>query len=93
MAHAVVDHLVVAAPDLDSGSAWLEAKFGARLAPGGCHAAMGTHNRLLRLGPTLYLELIAIDPAAPKPGRSRWFGLDDPQPAPASPSDRDSCTG
>ncbi len=78
MVHAVADHLVVAAPDLDSGAAWLEAKFGARLAPGGRHAAMGTHNRLLRLGPALYLELIAVDPAAPKPGRSRWFGLDDP---------------
>ncbi|MEM6490242.1 MAG: VOC family protein, partial [Pseudomonadota bacterium] len=25
-----------------------------------------------------YLEVIAIDPAAPAPGRPRWFGLDDP---------------
>lgn len=75
---AAVDHLVVAAADLDAGAAWLEAHLGVPLAPGGRHAAMGTHNRLLKLGPKLYLELIAIDPQAPAPGRPRWFGLDDP---------------
>lgn len=37
---------------------------------------MGTHNRLLGLGENFYLELIAIDPQAPPPGRPRWFGLD-----------------
>jgi hypothetical protein len=37
---------------------------------------MGTHNRLLSLGPTEYLEVIAINPAAPPPGRPRWFDLD-----------------
>lgn len=75
---AAVDHLVVAAADLEAGAAWLEAHLGVPLAPGGRHAAMGTHNRLLKLGPKLYLELIAIDPAAPAPARRRWFGLDDP---------------
>lgn len=75
---AAIDHLVVAAADLDSGTAWLECRLGVPLAPGGKHAAMGTHNRLLKLGPQLYLELIAIDPAAPAPMRPRWFGLDDP---------------
>jgi hypothetical protein len=74
---AALDHLVVAAADLDAGAAWLEAHLGVPLAPGGRHAAMGTHNRLLKLGPRLYLELIAIDPEAPAPGRPRWFGLDD----------------
>jgi len=37
---------------------------------------MGTHNRLLSLGPECYLEVIAIDPAAPPPARPRWFELD-----------------
>jgi hypothetical protein len=37
---------------------------------------MGTHNRLLRLGPRAYLEVLAIDPAAPPPSRPRWFDLD-----------------
>lgn len=37
---------------------------------------MGTHNRLLKLGENTYLEVIAINPAAAKPQRPRWFGLD-----------------
>jgi hypothetical protein len=37
---------------------------------------MGTHNRLLRLGDTVYLEVIAPDPDAPPVSRPRWFGLD-----------------
>ena len=38
---------------------------------------MGTHNYLLRLGAKAYLEVISIDPDAPRPVRARWFGLDD----------------
>lgn len=78
MTRCAIDHLVVAAAELESGAAWLERHLGVTLAPGGRHALMGTHNRLLRLGPKSYLELIAVDPAAPTPGRPRWFGLDDP---------------
>lgn len=37
---------------------------------------MGTHNRLLNLGGGAYLEIIAVDPEAPAPGRPRWFALD-----------------
>jgi hypothetical protein len=37
---------------------------------------MGTHNRLLRLGESLYLEVIAANPAAPRLPRPRWFALD-----------------
>src|SRR5262249_3436249 len=38
---------------------------------------MGTHNHLLSLGPDVYLEVIALDPTAPRPPHRRWFGLDD----------------
>ena len=44
--------------------------------PGGRHAAMGTHNRLIGLADGSYLEAIAIDSAAPAPSRPRWFDLD-----------------
>ena len=39
---------------------------------------MSTHNPLLNIGDSCFLELIAIDPAAPAPSRKRWIGLDDP---------------
>jgi hypothetical protein len=39
---------------------------------------MATHNHLLRLGDAVFLEVIAIDPAATAPPRPRWFQLDDP---------------
>jgi hypothetical protein len=71
-----LDHLVVAARDLDEGAAWIEAKLGVAMAAGGKHALMGTHNRLLSLGPGEFLEVIAIDPQAPTPSRARWFELD-----------------
>lgn len=77
-----LDHLVIAAASLDQGAAWCEATLGVAPGPGGRHPLMATHNRLLRIdGPGFaqaYLELIAIDPDAPPPGRARWFGLDDP---------------
>lgn len=44
--------------------------------PGGKHEAMGTHNRLLSLGPGRFLEVIAIDPEGRTPARPRWFELD-----------------
>ena len=72
----VIDHIVVAAPDLDSGAAmspacwaWSRARRASR---------MGTHNRVLGMAGGMYLEVIAIDPDAAAPERPRWFGLDEP---------------
>jgi hypothetical protein len=73
-----LDHLVVAARTLEEGAAWLEARLGVAPVAGGRHASMGTHNRLLSLGPDAYLEIIATDPEACAPARPRWFALDDP---------------
>lgn len=81
-ATAAVDHLVVAAATLAQGVVWCEATLGITPGAGGKHAVMGTHNRLFSIAsaayPQAYFEIIAVDPAAPPPGRARWFGLDDP---------------
>ncbi|AKJ29407.1 VOC family protein [Caldimonas brevitalea] len=74
-----LDHITVAALDLAEGVAHVEARLGVPVPKGGRHAAMGTHNHLLRLGPALFLEVIAPDPRAAPIGRKRWFCLDDPE--------------
>lgn len=71
----VLDHIAVAATDLAMGAQAVEAKLGLALQPGGQHPHMGTHNRLMSLGPD-YLEVIAIDPAGAAPAQPRWFDLD-----------------
>lgn len=78
---AELDHLVIGARTLDEGVAWCEATLGVTPGPGGRHGLMSTHNRLLSIAtpefPRAYLEIIAIDPQAPDPGRARWFDLDE----------------
>lgn len=74
---AHLDHLVIAASDLASGTEWLENRLGLKLLPGGEHAHFGTHNMLLGFL-NGYLEVIAVNPEAPAPTRPRWFGLDTP---------------
>lgn len=71
----IFDHVAIAATSLAEGVEAVEAALGVRLAGGGEHALMGTHNRLLGLG-DLYLEVIAANPAAPPPKWPRWFDLD-----------------
>ena len=71
-----LDHLVVVSRTLAEGTTYVEAVLGVEMSAGGKHPKMGTHNRLLSLGPDVYLEVIAIDPRAPKPKHRRWFNLD-----------------
>lgn len=71
-----MDHLVVVAASLPTGVAWVESALDFNLQPGGEHLTMATHNALLRLGETTYLEVISPNPTALPPGRPRWFGLD-----------------
>lgn len=71
-----LDHVAVAGETLQAAVAHVEAALGVALQPGGVHIEMGTHNRLLSLGPGLYLEAIAVNPEAAHPDRPRWFDLD-----------------
>jgi hypothetical protein len=71
-----LDHIAVTAPALQVGKLWVEMALGVELQAGGEHQRMGTHNALLRLGDSVYLEVIAINPTAQTPARPRWFGLD-----------------
>ncbi len=76
MPSSAIDHLVVTAPSLEAGKKMVYEALGVWPQAGGEHVRMGTHNLLLRLGPKVYLEVIAINPAAPPADRPRWFELD-----------------
>lgn len=71
-----LDHLAVAGETLEEACDYVETALGVPLQPGGQHAVFGTHNRLLGLADGLYLEAIAIDPAATPQRRPCWFDLD-----------------
>lgn len=72
-----LDHLLVAAPDRDSGIEYVADLTGVTPTGGGQHPQFGTHNALAALGEGTYLEVIAPDPSQPDPGRPRLFGMDD----------------
>jgi len=73
-----LDHLVVGAQTLDEGCRFIADLVGVSPVAGGVHPHMGTHNVLLSLGGSVYLEVIAIDPEGEPPDRPRWFSLDNP---------------
>lgn len=76
MRSARLDHITLTAPTLEAGADYVRRQLGVEPQPGGEHPHMGTHNRLLRLGEAMFLEVIAVNPAAPAPNRPRWFALD-----------------
>lgn len=71
-----IDHLIYAAPTLKSGMDEIEALLGTRPVCGGQHPGRGTHNALLGLGPDIYLEVIAPDPAQPDVPHPLWIAAD-----------------
>jgi catechol 2,3-dioxygenase-like lactoylglutathione lyase family enzyme len=72
----MLDHLVLAAPDLDAAVAWFADATGVRPARGGSHEGFGTANFLVGLGDGAYLEIIGPDPDQPAPAQPRPFGID-----------------
>lgn len=70
------DHIAIAGETLAAATTHVEGALAVPLQQGGEHAVFHTHNTLLGLEDDLYLEAIAINPAAPQPDRPRWFDLD-----------------
>ena len=75
MTRCLIDHITVTAPTLEAGAAFVVQALGVAPQPGGEHPLMGTHNLLLKLSDTAFLEVIAVNPKATAPQRPRWFEL------------------
>jgi hypothetical protein len=58
--HMQIDHVLIAASDLDAAAARLEAEHGLSATGGGRHEGIGTRNRIVPLGRG-YLELITVE--------------------------------
>lgn len=71
-----LDHIAVSGLSRDIGRAHVQDHLHVEMVTGGEHPFFGTHNHLMSLSDGLYLEAIAIDPAAPALDHARWFGLD-----------------
>jgi hypothetical protein len=72
----MLDHIVYAVPDVSQAVEDLAQRFGVRPVMGGKHQGLGTHNALLSLSETEYLEIIGPDPDQPPPSMPRPFMID-----------------
>ena len=80
MIQSTVDHIVIGAADLEKATKKVEGLIKADFSSGGKHPLMATHNRLIKLQDSIYMEVISIDPSASIPQfsaqKKRWFSLD-----------------
>ena len=74
-----LDHIVFAASSLEEGTNFIENKLNSKLSDVGYHDFMGTHNRVIKVDKSIYLEVIAINPCSEAPKEDRWFNLDNPK--------------
>ncbi len=71
-----LDHIVFGSSTLEEGTEFVENILQAKLSDIGFHKDMGTHNRVIRIGERVYLEIIAIDPKISNLNNRKWFNLD-----------------
>ncbi len=71
-----LDHIVLAANTLEEGTSYIEKKLQIKLSDIGYHNNMGTHNRVVKISKSVYLEVISIDPNSGDLRSKRWFNLD-----------------
>ena len=80
MALPTIDHIVIGAANLEKATKKVEGLIKTKFSTSGKHSLMATHNRLVRLQNSAYVEIIAIDPSASFPKsctrEKRWFSLD-----------------
>ena len=77
MSFSRLDHIVIGAATLSQGVDYIQDMLGVHIHTEGLHERMSTHNRLMKLGNGIDLEIIAINPLAKPPSHPRWFVLDD----------------
>jgi hypothetical protein len=73
----MIDHLVLATPDVERTAAMVSREWGITVVPGGSHVGLGTRNELAGLGGHSYLEVVGPDVMQPRPTAPRPFGVDD----------------
>ena len=73
-----LDHIVFGSYTLEEGTEFVENILQTKLSDIGYHKEMGTHNRVVRISETVYLEVIAIDPKISNLKNRKWFNLDNP---------------
>ena len=73
----MIDHLVLATPDVAATAASIASDWGLGLTAGGAHVGRGTRNELTGLGGATYLEVVGPDEQQPDPPFPRPFGVDD----------------